>query len=91
MTFCPTVSTDGDYPASTALSSPFLINVVDDNIFEGTEQFQARIVKTSDKLRVRIGPQSAISITITDDDRELTNLIFRIKVHVGSDEIVNSI
>ena len=91
VTFCPTVSTDGDYPASTALSSPFLINVVDDDIFEGVEQFQARIVKTSDKLRVRIGPQSAINITITYDDRELTNLIFRIWVHVESNETVNSI
>jgi len=78
VTFCPTASTDRDDPASTALSSPFLINVVDDDIFEGVEQFQARIVKTSDKLRVRIGPQSAINITITYDDRELTNLIFRI-------------
>ena len=88
MTFCPTASTDGADPASTALSSPFLMNIVNDGIFEGVEQFQARIVETSDKLRVRIGPQNAIDITITDDDHELTNLIFRTIAHVESDKIV---
>ena len=63
--------TDGGDPVWNAtLSSPIIIGLVDDDIFEDVEFFQARIVVTSDRLRVRIGPQDAIKVFITDDDRE---------------------
>ena len=65
VTFCQTAFTDGDEPADTALSSPILINITNDDIFEGVEYFQARIVETSDKVRVRIG-QDTVNITIND-------------------------
>ena len=67
MTFRQTAFTDLDDPAPTALSSPILINITDDDIFESSEYFQARIVETSDRFRVRIG-QDTVSVTITDDD-----------------------
>ena len=53
------------------MSSPIIISVVNDDICEDVEFFQARIVMTSDRLRVRNGPQDAIKVFITDDDREL--------------------
>ena len=65
VTFRQTVFTDRDYPAPTALSSPILINITDDDIFEGVEYFQACIVETSDRFRVRIG-QDTVNVTITD-------------------------
>ena len=65
MTFRQTAFIDGDEPANTALSSPILIDITNDDIFEGIEYFQARIVETSDKFRVRIG-QDTVNITITD-------------------------
>ena len=65
VTFCQTALTDGDVPANTTLSSPLLINITNDDIFEGVEYFQTRIVETSDKFRVRIG-QDTVNITITD-------------------------
>ena len=68
MTFHQTALADGDDPAPTALSSPILINITDDDIFEGVEYFQARIVETSDVLRVRIGPQDTVNVTITDSE-----------------------
>ena len=67
MTFCQTVFTDGDVPANSALSSPILIDITNDDIFEGVEYFQARIVETSDRFRVRIG-QDTVNITITDSE-----------------------
>ena len=67
MTFRQTVFTDGDEPASTALSSPILIDITNDNIFAGVEYFQTRIVETSDRFRVRIG-QDTVNITITDSE-----------------------
>ena len=70
MTFHQTAFTDGDDPAPTALSSPILINIVDDDIFEEVEYFQARIVETSDRFRVRIGSQDTVNVTITDDNSE---------------------
>ena len=65
MTFCQTVFTDGDVPADTASSSPILIDITNDDIFEGVEYFQARIVETSDRFRVKIG-QDTVNVTITD-------------------------
>ena len=70
MTFRQTVFTDGDAPAPTALSSPILINIAYDDIFEGAEYFQARIVETSDRFRVRIGLQDTVNVTITENDCE---------------------
>ncbi len=67
VTFCETAFTDGEDPADTALSSPILIDVINDDIFEGVEYFQASIVETSDKFRVRIG-QDTVNITITDSE-----------------------
>ena len=67
MTFCQTALTDRDEPANAALSSPILINITNDDIFEGVEYFQARIVETSDEVRVRIG-QDTVNITITDSE-----------------------
>ena len=70
MTFHQTAFTDGDDPAPTALSSPILINITNDDIFEGMEYFQACIVDTSDRFRVRIGPQDTVNVTITENDSE---------------------
>ena len=67
MTFRQTAFTDGEDPADTALSSPILIDITNDDIFEGVEYFQARIVETSDEVRVRIG-QDTVNITITDSE-----------------------
>ena len=65
VTFRQTVFTDGDVPASIAVSIPILIRIIDDGISEGVEYFQARIVGISDGCRVRIG-QDTLSVTITD-------------------------
>ena len=67
MTFRQTAFTDGEDPADTAFSSPILIDITNDDIFEGGEYFQARIVETSDRFRVRIG-QDTVNITITDSE-----------------------
>ena len=71
MTFRQTAFTDGEDPDDTALSSPILIDIVNDDIFEGVEYFQAHIVETSDEVRVRIG-RDKVNVTITDDDSELS-------------------
>ena len=65
VTFCQSVLTDGDYPAPFTLSSPTTLDITNDGIAEGVEYFQARIVETSDRFRVRIG-QDTINVTITD-------------------------
>ena len=65
MTFRQTAFTDGEDPAPFALSSPITINIMNDGIAEGVEYFQAQIVETSDRFRVRIG-QDTINVTITD-------------------------
>ena len=53
-------------PRPFAVSSPIVIDIANDNILEGEEYFQVRIVQTSDVFRVRIGPQNTINVTITD-------------------------
>ena len=70
MTFRQTAFTDGEDPDNTALSSPILIDIVNDDVFESVEYFQACIVETSDNVTVRIG-QDKVNVTITDDDSEL--------------------
>ena len=68
VTFRQTAFTDGGDPTPTALSSPILIDITNDDIFEGVEYFQARIVQTSDSIRVRIGQQNTVNVTITDSE-----------------------
>ena len=67
VTFCQTAVTDTQTPARSTVSSPILIpiGITNDDIFEGVEYFQARIVKTSDSVRVRIG-RDTVNVTITD-------------------------
>ena len=65
MTFRQTAFTDREHPADTALSSPILIDITNDDIYEGGEYFQAHIVETSDEVGVRIG-QDTVNVTIID-------------------------
>ena len=74
VTFRQTAFADVGDPTPTALSSPILINITCDDIFEGVEYFQARIVETSDSFRVRVG-QNTISVTIYDGE-SFINLCF---------------
>ena len=66
--------TDGGDPACNVLSSPIVIGLVDDDIFEDVEFFEAHIAVISNRLEVRVGPQNAISVFITDDDCEYVDL-----------------
>ena len=68
VTFRQTAFTDRDDPAPSAVSLPIPINITNDNIMEDLEHFQARIVKTSDRFRIRIGPQDTVKVIIVDDD-----------------------
>ena len=70
VTFLQSVFTDGGDPAPSTLSSSIIISLVNDDVCEDVEFFQARIVVTSDRLRVRIGPQNAVKVFITDDECE---------------------
>ena len=83
MTFRQTAFTDGEDPADTTLSAPILIDITNDEIFEGVEYFQARIVETSDRFRVRIG-QDTVNITINDSESCMfgmhVNLYFSVTV-----------
>ena len=67
VTFCQTAVTDTQTPARSAVSSPIMIPIVNDTIFEGLEYFKARIVETSDRFRVRIG-QDTVNVTIIDSE-----------------------
>ena len=67
VTFRQTAVTDIDNPNSTALSSPIVIDIVNDYVFEGVEYFQAHIVETSDEIRVKIG-QGTVNVTIIDSE-----------------------
>ena len=73
MTFRQTVLTDGDEPENTTLSAPILIDITNDDIFEGVEYFRARIVQTSDRFRVRIG-QDTVNVIITDSESCMLHL-----------------
>ena len=68
MEFRQTVFTDTDTPAPFADSLPITINITVDTIKECLEYFQVRIVETSDSIRVRIGQQDTVNVTIFDDD-----------------------
>ena len=67
VTFCQTAVTDTQTPASSAVSSPILIDIMDDDVLEGPEYFQARIVETSDRFRVRIG-RDTVNVMISDSE-----------------------
>ena len=67
VTFCQTAVTDTQTPARSTVSSPILIDITNDTIFEGPEYFQAHIVETSDRFRVRIG-RDTVNVTITDSE-----------------------
>ena len=67
VTFRQTAVTDLQVPARTTVSYSIFSSIVDDDLFESLEYFQARIVETSDRFRVRIG-QAAINVTITDSE-----------------------
>ena len=67
MTFRQTTFTDVENPDNTAYSSPIVIDITNDDIFEGVEYFQTRIVEASDIFRVRIG-QDTVNVTITDSE-----------------------
>ena len=67
VTFPQTASTDRDNPARTTVSSPIFSSIMEDYFFEGVEYFQARIVETSDSIRVRIG-QDTVNVTINDSE-----------------------
>ena len=73
MTFRQTAFTDGEDPDDTTLSSPILIDIVNDDISEGVEYFQERIVETSDEVRVRIG-QDTVNVTINDESELFRNV-----------------
>ena len=81
VTFRQTAFTDGEDPDDTALSSPIFSSIIDDDLFEGLEYFQARIVETSDRFRVRIG-QDAINVTITDSESFISLKYFVDYVHL---------
>ena len=68
VTFRQTAFTDGEDPSNNAMSSPILIDITNDDIFEGVEYFRARIVETSDSIRVRIGQQNTVNVTINDSE-----------------------
>ena len=70
VSFSQTALLDIFEPLAIGQSSPFVIDIVSDVVFEGVEYFQARIVETSDMFRVRIGPQNTVNVTIIDDDSE---------------------
>ena len=67
VTFCQTAVTDTQTPARSTVSSPIMIPIVNDTIFEGPEYFQACIVETSDSIRVRIG-RDTVNVTIIDSE-----------------------
>ena len=80
VTFRQTAFTDRDDPARTTMSSSIFSNITDDNLFEGLEYFQAHIVETSDRFRVRIG-QDAINVTITDSESFISLKCFVDYIH----------
>ena len=67
VTFCQTAVIDTKTPAHSTVSSAILIGITDDDMFEGVEYFQAHIVETSDRIRVRIG-RGTVNVTITDSE-----------------------
>ena len=67
VSFSQTALLDIFEPLAVAQSSPIVINITSDDTFEGIEYFQARIVETSDFVRVRIG-QDTVNVNIIDSE-----------------------
>ena len=67
VSFSQTALLDIFEPLAVAQSSPIVINITSDDTFEGIECFQARIVETSDFVRVRIG-QDTVNVDIIDSE-----------------------
>ena len=67
VSFSQTALLDIFEPRPIAQSSPFVIDIMSDDTFEGIEYFQARIVETPDFERVRIG-QDTVNVTIIDSE-----------------------
>lgn len=63
VTFGQTTFFDTIEPETFAVSSTILIDIVNDDISEGMEYFQAHIVETSDRRKVRIG-QGSVTVNI---------------------------
>ena len=90
MEFRQTAFTDTDTPVPYADSLPITINITDDTIFEGLEYFQARIVNTSDLIRVRIGQRDTVNVTIIHDSSEFfISLSPACRLSVGGSSLVN--
>ena len=70
VTFPQTAYTDQDHPASFAVSLPISIDITDDDILEGVEYFQARIVETSNRFQVKKGQRDTVNVTIIEDKSE---------------------
>ena len=70
VTFPQTTYTDQEDPASFAVSLPISIDITDDDSLEDVEYFQARIVETSDRFRVKIGQRDTVNVTITEEKSE---------------------
>ena len=68
VSFSQTALLDIFEPLAVAQSSPIVINITSDDTFEGIEYFQARIVETPDSVRVRIGQDQSINVTIIDSE-----------------------
>lgn len=66
VTCCQAVLDDTQQPLEIAVSTPIIINIMDDNILEGVEYFQVCIVKTADSSRVKIGGQDTVNVAISD-------------------------
>ena len=85
--------TDRDTPNVFAQSFPIPINITDDDIAEGLEIFEARIVWTSYSSRVRIGQRNTVHVKIIDDDGESFEYILRPDIiegyPVGDSDVVN--
>ena len=67
VSFSQTALLDIFEPLAVAQSSPIVIDIVSDDVFEGFEYFQARIVETSEFWRVRIG-QDTVNVTIINSE-----------------------
>lgn len=63
VTFGQTTFFDTIEPEPFAVSSTILIDIVNDDISEDMEYFQAHIVETSDRRKVRIG-QGSVTVNI---------------------------
>ena len=67
VSFSQTALLDIFEPLAVAQSSPIVIDIYCDDVLEGFEYFQARIVETSDFVRVRID-QDTVNVNIINSE-----------------------